>query len=110
MKRWQVFASYQDSLKKLLNYYLQLREEFQRWGYTEKQLEKIQSAPPKIWQLRGLIGVYVTKLKQIISDFGFDVNDDEFNEYIQKKFKEINDITPLNDGDNTGNNRRDEDN
>lgn len=110
MKRWQVFASYQDSLKKLLDYYLQLREEFQRWGYTEKQIEKLQTAPPKIWQLGNLIGYTINILKKNIKDFGFDVSKDEFDEFIQKKFKEINDITPLNDGDNTGNNRRDEDN
>lgn len=110
MERWKIFASYQEPLIKLLDYYLELREEFQRLGYTEKQLEKIQNAPPKIWNLHSLIGINATKLRQIISDFGFDVSRDEFNEFIQKKLKEINDITPLKNGDNTGNNRRGEDN
>jgi len=110
MEAWKRFANEQSERQKILDFYLELRLEFQKWGYTEDQLEKIQSAPQRIWQLRSLISVNMNLLFREIKNFGFKLDKEEFNDYIQKQFLKINELTPLKDGDNEGDNRGDEDN
>ena len=110
MEAWKRFANEQSERQKILDFYLELRLEIQKWGYTKDQLEKIQSAPQRIWQLRSLISVNMNLLFREIKNFGFKLDKEEFNDYIQKQFLKINELTPLKDGDNERTDSRDEDN
>ena len=110
MELWKIMAS--DSLEKqrILNLYFELREEFKRLGFSEEDLV----APPvysnKMFNLKSLIGANSTTLLKKINDYGFDINEKEFMEYMEPELYKINLLTPLENGNKERDDFGDEDN
>lgn len=69
-------------------------------GYTEESLKKVSSGPTNLWLLREQLVEKVQELKKQIEYFGFEITLDEMTSYLMPKFNKINELTPLNDGNN----------
>lgn len=100
MKGWEEFIETSSSTKEILEDYLQMRLFLQELGYTQKELEKISSAPPKLWNMRLTIQARLEALRQKLTSYGFEIHWSTFADYFQSKFNKIDLITPLKDGDN----------
>ena len=95
MELWQKLADETSSLRKLLDKYLEMRTSLKEWGYTEETIKKIGSGPARLWELRRDLGYLQDSLFSEIIDYGFDVNWDEFADYIKPKYNKIDELTPL---------------
>jgi hypothetical protein len=109
MELWEKFATETIEFRELLNKYLEMRLYFQELGYTQKQLSRISEAPPKLWKLKNDLDVLQDGLLKMIYSYGFDIKWNEFVEFLGPRYKKIDDITPLKDGDNEGTDNWDED-
>lgn len=104
MKLWEKLAEQKITFRHLLDKYLEIRMYFKELGYTNEDLKKIGSAPPKLWRLRGQLDQLQDTLFAEIVYYGFDVNWDEFAEFLKPKYDNIDKITPLNNGNTKRNN------
>lgn len=109
MKIWEKFAIDRFEFKKLLEKYLELRLLFKEIGFSQRDLEKVSQAPPGVWRLRSQIGLLNDNLHQQIRNYGFNVGDEEFTDFILPHLKKIDEITPLDNGNNERTNSRNED-
>ena len=98
MKPYEKFLNTTTSLRELLDIYLELRQHFQELGFGEKELESPPTYTEKMMRLFHKFEDTRNFLFRQIKDYGFDVNWNEFNEYIQPKLKKINELTPLKNG------------
>ena len=101
MKRlWETFLDKSSDTRLLLDIYLQLRLHFKELGFTEKDLEK-----PPIYtkEMLGLFHRYQDTQKALlenVNNYGFRVSWNEFIEYFKPKMKKIDELTPLENGNN----------
>lgn len=109
MEIWKKFAVGRIEFQKILEKYLELRLLFKEIGFSQRDLEKVSQAPPGVWHLRSQIGLLNNNLHQQIRNYGFDVSDQEFIDFILPHLKKIDDLTPLNDGNNERTDNWDED-
>ena len=69
-------------------------------GYTEESLKNVTFGPTKLWLVRDELVSKIQELKKQIEYFGFEISLDEMTNYLYPKFNKINELTPLNDGNN----------
>lgn len=108
LKPFEKFLKYSHFEKKLLSIYKELRELFQRYEWSEKDLEK----PPYYTDdMMRLHRQFQNEKLTLFSDLKsyFDITIVEFDEYIMEKLKEINKLTPLKDGGKERDDNGDED-
>jgi len=98
------------ALRNLLDVYLELRKHFQELGFKETDLDDPPTYTVTMINLHDRFTNKLNALHRMISDYGFDIDRDELVDYIQPLLMKINELTPLKDGDNKGNNTGDEDN
>jgi hypothetical protein len=96
MKAWIKYINQLEADKKLLDIYRKLREEFQKEGWSEKDLERPPYYTKRIMQLYEAFGVERRNLGMEINSYFGDIELSEYMDYIENKMREINDETPLN--------------
>ena len=96
-------------MRELLDTYLELRLHLQEEGFSQEQLKRFMQPTIKMMTLREKFTNKKNALFRQIKDYGFDVTNDELNEYILPLLSKIDDITPLNNGNNERRNQGDED-
>lgn len=108
LKPFEKFLKHIHFDKELISVYKELRELFQKYEWSEKDLEK----PPYYTNDMMLLHYKFQQEKNsLFSELKsyFDITTKEFDEYIGNKLKEINDLTPLKDGSKERDDRGDED-
>ena len=97
LKPFEKFLKHSNFENKLLSIYKELRELFQKYEWTEKDLEK----PPFYTNdMMELHRKFQNEKNSLFSDLKsyFEITIGEFDEYIINKLKEINELTPLKNG------------
>ena len=108
LKPFEKFLKHSNFENKLLSIYKELRELFQKYEWTEKDLEK----PPFYTNdMMELHRKFQNEKNSLFSDLKsyFEITIGEFDEYIINKLKEINELTPLKDGSKERDDSGDED-
>ena len=109
MKPFEKFLESSVTIRELLDTYLELRLHLQEEGFSQEQLKRFMQPTIKMMTLREKFTNKKNALFRQIKDYGFDVTSDELNEYILPLLSKIDDITPLNNGNNERRNQGDED-
>ena len=109
MKPFEKFLSNSVGLQRIIEIYLKMRQYFQAEGWSEKDLEKPPYYSAQLMTLHQNFGGEIKDLLQQMKDLGFEVENEDFNEYLKPLLKNINELTPLNDGDYERGNKGDED-
>jgi hypothetical protein len=109
MKPFEKFLESSVTMRELLDNYLELRLHLQEEGFSQEQLSRFMQPTIKMMTLREKFTNKKNALFRQIKDYGFDVNSDELNGYILPLLSKIDDITPLNNGNNERRNQGDED-
>jgi len=105
------YSKYVETLKAdndLLETYRDLRRAFQREGWTEKDLQNPPYYPNDIMRNFQNFSILRDKLFSELRSF-FDIDHNEFVDYLQDKLKIINLEIPLEDGNIERGNQGDED-
>ena len=92
----------------ILETYRELRQAFQREGWTEKDLEKPPYYPNDVMRNFQKFSRLQDKLFFDLKSF-FDIDHNEFVDYLQDKLKKIDLETPLENGNTERRNQGDED-
>jgi hypothetical protein len=95
MKPFIKYIEQLDADKRLLDIYRKLRKEFQKEGWSEKDLEKPPYYTRRIMELFEQFGVEQKKLGIEVKSYFGNIELSDYMDYIQNKMKEINDETPL---------------
>jgi len=95
MKAWRKFVDTLELTKDLEQDYFDMREIFQREGWSEEDLKSAPYLPQDLLVLHSKFQPKMREIFQTIKDYGFDVDVDEVHYYIMDKLSHINDITPL---------------
>ena len=109
MKPFENFLNSSIGLQRLSEIYLKLRQYFQSEGWSEKDLEKPPYYSPQLMTLFHNFGDEQKALFQQVKDLGFNVDWNDFTSYLTPILKNINELTPLSDGDYERGNQGDED-
>jgi hypothetical protein len=109
MKVWEKFTIDRPELRELLDVYLEMRLYFKELGYTEEDLKSIRTAPNKLWSLKSILDRKQDDLLRKIYDYGFELDLSEFFDFLREKYKKIDELTPLDNGNNKRADNRDED-
>lgn len=96
------FELIQDSLalRNLLDVYLELRKHFQELGFKESDLDSPPTYTATMMNLHDRFTNRLNSLHRMISDYGFEIERSELIDYLEPLLKNINELTPLKDGDN----------
>ena len=105
------FELIQDSLalRNLLDVYLEMRKHFQELGFSESDLDDPPTYTTTMMRLHDRFTDRLNSLHRMISDYGFNIERGELVDYVGPLLLKINELTPLKNGDNKGNNTGDED-
>jgi hypothetical protein len=95
MKPFEKFLNDTLGTKELLETYLELRQEFQRLGFSENDLEKPPTYSPMMMELFHKFGDTQKALFNQVKDYGFDITFTELVNYMKPLMEKINDLTPL---------------
>jgi len=109
MKSFENFLVSSVGLQRIIETYLKVRQYFQSEGWSEKDLENPPYYSAQLMTLHEKIGGEIRDLLQQMKDLGFEVEKEEFNEYLKPLLQNINELTPLSDGDYERGNQGDED-
>ena len=96
MKAWVKYIEQLDADEKLLSIYRKLREEFQKEGWSEKDLERPPYYTKIIMILYEAFGVERKRLGMEVKSYFGDIELSDYMDYIESKMRQINDETPLN--------------
>lgn len=102
------YLKYTNYEKELLETYMKLRELFQSYGWSEKDLEK----PPRYTrELMSLFHEFEDRRSTLFNDLRsyFDITWEEFLQRMIPKLQKINELTPLADGNKERDDSGDED-
>lgn len=97
MKPWIKYIRQLDADKELLSVYRKLRQEFQKEGWSEKDLEKPPYYTREIMSLYEKFGVERKRLGMELSTYFGELDLSDYMDYIENRMKVINDETPLSD-------------
>ncbi len=107
MEAWQKFLETSSLTTKVLEKYIEIRMYLKELGHTEESIQRIKTAPGKLWRLKEDLTQLNRKLWQQLDGYGFDIPWSELVIYLQPKMHKIDLEIPLNDdGRKKGNNRR----
>lgn len=109
MKPFENFLVSSVGLQRIIEVYLKIRQYFQSEGWSENDLEKPPYYSAQLMTLHEKFGSEIRDLLQQMKDLGFEVEKEEFNEYLKPLLLNINELTPLSDGDYERGNQGDED-
>jgi len=110
MKPFEKFLNDTLGTKELIETYLELRQEFQRLGFSENDLEKPPTYSPMMMRLFHKFGDTRDALLKDVNSYGFDMSFSELTAYLTPLLKKINELTPLKEnGYHKRSNRWDED-
>ena len=109
MRPFENFLVSSVGLQRIIEIYLKIRQYFQSEGWSEKDLENPPYYSAQLMTLHEKIGGEIRDLLQQMKDLGFEVEKEDFNEYLKPVLKNINELTPLSDGDYERGNQGDED-
>jgi hypothetical protein len=98
MKPFEKFLSHSSGLRELLDIYLELRQHFQKLGFSEKDLEKPPKYTQKMMSLFHKFGDTQKALLQQVNDYGFNVEWNEFTDHVKPLLAKIDELTPLKNG------------
>jgi hypothetical protein len=109
MKPYEKFLNESFGLKELIESYLQIRKHFQGLGFSQKDLENVTDVTSEMMKLYQNFQNNQKALFQQVKDYGFDMDWNDFTEYIKPILSKIDEITPLSNGNYKRGNQRDED-
>ena len=109
MRPFENFLVSSVGLQRIIEIYLKIRQYFQSEGWSEKDLENPPYYSAQLMTLHEKIGGEIRDLLQQMKDLGFEVEKEDFNEYLKPILQNINELTPLSDGDYERGNQGDED-
>lgn len=95
MKPYKIFLNESIGLKELVEIYLQLRQHFQELGFSEKDLKKPPTHTPLMMSLFHKFGDTQKALFRQVKDYGFNIDWNEFTDYMKPILTKIDEITPL---------------
>jgi hypothetical protein len=109
MKPFEKFLESSVTMRELLDTYLELRLHLQEEGFSQEQLKRFMQPTIKMMTLREKFTNKKNALFRQIKDYGFEIQQDELNDYIMPLLNKIDELTPLRDGNNERRNQGDED-
>jgi hypothetical protein len=109
MKPHEIFLNESLGLKELVEIYLQLRQHFQELGFSEKDLKKPPTHTPLMMSLFHKFGDTQKALFRQVKDYGFNIDWNEFTNYMKPILTKIDEITPLSHVNYKRGNQGDED-
>ena len=109
MKQYEKFLNESFGLKELIESYLQIRKHFQGLGFSQKDLENVTDVTSEMMKLYQNFQNNQKALFQQVKDYGFDMDWNDFTEYIKPILSKIDEITPLSHGNHKRRNQGDED-
>ena len=109
MKPFEKFLSISVGLRRLSEIYLKIRQYFQSEGWSEKDLERPPYYSAQLMMLHQDFNDEKRSLCRQTKDLGFDFEVEEFDDYLKQILQNINELTPLSDGDYERGNQGDED-
>lgn len=109
MKPFEKFLNNSVGLQRLSEMYLAIRQYFQSEGWSENDLKNPPYYSAQLMTLHQNFHNEKRSLFRQVKDLGFDMEEEEFNKYLIPILQNINDITPLSDGDYERGNQGDED-
>lgn len=96
------------TFNRLKDAYIAIRLELKRLGHTEKTINRVDQITPELHRQQLIFESQLRQLKKELKSWtGFD-DFQWVTVYIQHKMKPLNDLFPLNDGDNKRRDTRDE--
>jgi hypothetical protein len=95
MKPHEKFLNESIGLKELVEIYLQLRQHFQEIGFSDSDLEKPPTYTPLMMSLFHKFGDTQKALFRQVKDYGFNIDWNEFTNYMKPILTKIDEITPL---------------
>lgn len=98
MKPFEKFLLSSVGLQRLTQIYLELRQYFQDAGWSEDDLKKPLYYTAELMTLYHNFTEEQKELYNQVKHYGFDVDNDEFNRFLEPILLKINEITPLKDG------------
>lgn len=104
------FLEKTGSIEYMMKVYLKLRRLFQKYGWSEKDLEKSPFITEELMKLHAEYTNLMYKNFEELKEHGFDVEMEEYNSYLRKFMSKINELTPLSDVDYKRTDTGDEDN
>jgi hypothetical protein len=107
-KHYDNYVKTLNADEEILEVYRELRRAFQREGWTEEDLEKPPYYPTDILRNFQKFSNLRDKLFSELKNF-FDIDHNEFVNYLQDKLGKINLEIPLENGNHERRNKRDED-
>jgi len=110
MIRFEKFLNDTLGQKELLTTYIELRQLFREYGWTNEDLVNPPKYTHRLMELKERFNDEKNALFKQVNDYGFDVSLDDFHAYLTPLFIKINELTPLEDGNNERNDSRNEDN
>lgn len=109
MKPFEKFLSNSIGLQRIIEIYLKIRQYFQSEGWSEKDLEKPPYYSAQLMNLHEDIIVEKRSLFRQAKDLGFNFEVEEFDDYLKPILQNINELTPLSNGNYERGNQGDED-
>jgi len=109
MRPFEQFLSNSVGLQRIIEIYLKIRKYFQSEGWSESDLEKPPYYSEELMSLHQKFGGEIRDLLQQMKDLGLKVEKEDLNEYLKPLLQNINELTPLSDGDYERGNQGDED-
>jgi hypothetical protein len=109
MKPFEKYLTHLTDLRKFLDTYLEMRQYFQELDFSEKDMESPPMYTEKMFLYHERLNRLHTDVLKQVNDFGFDVSEEEFDDFIVPRLKKINELIPLKDGNTEGRNIGNED-
>ena len=112
MEKKSAWKQYMDTIhpeSELSAVYRKLRHAFQREGWSQKDLERAPYYPNDIMNYYQKISSLIKDLRSELTSYFGDIDNEEFDDYLMDKLKQIDLEIPLKDGNIKRNNSRDED-
>jgi hypothetical protein len=100
MKTFEKFLNSSVGLQRLSQIYLELRQYFQELGWSEEDLKSPPNYTNRLMRLFHNFGDEQKALFQQAKDLGFDIDWNDYVNFLQPILQKINDITPLSNGNN----------
>ena len=109
MEPWKELLQDNHTVRQLLDVYLELRRHFQEMGFSESDLDDPPTYTIQMIDLHEKFRNRLDRLLQYVKDYGFDISREELIKYVQPLLMNINELTPLSDGNSKRDDSRDED-